>query len=365
MSLSPDGTGGNVTTTVTLPLSGRSFDVPPGRDVLTAGLDAGINLPYSCRAGLCKTCKGRVLEGAYTQGRIYNALTEVERAAGFALLCQITPAEDMAIEIREIALESIPPKIVPCRVKKIAYPTPDIAVIDLKLPHNENMQFAAGQYIQVQAPDGRARNFSIATAPPSGGAVDIQIHVRHVPGGAFTDQVFTRMKERELLRFSAPHGTFVLRRDSDKPIIFLAGGTGIAPIKSMVEAAMASGIDRPMSVYWGCRTVSDLYIDETVRSWGKGLERFRYVPVLSRQGAVDGWHGRTGYVHQAVLDDYPDLGGYQVYASGSPAMVDAARQSFLRDRSLPAEEFFADAFLTEADRNMQPINDSQGNSYGR
>lgn len=334
---------------VTLRPSGRVFEVPDGKTVLTAGLEAGLNLAYSCRAGSCTTCRGRIFEGKVDYGRSNDhCLTAEQRAQGYALLCQASPLSDLVIELRELQLHMQKPKLVPCRVKKIDRPAPDVAVVSLRLPYNDNMLFAAGQYVDFILKDGRRRSYSIATAPAlEGGMMDIELHIRHYDGGVFTDHVFGALKVGEILRFEGPLGTFYLREDSDKPIVFLAGGTGFAPIKAMVEYALRRDVARPMTLYWGCRAKRDLYMDALPREWEREAANFKYLPVLSEPGAD--WAGRTGFVHRAVMEDLPDLSEHQIYASGSPAMVEAARRDFVRSCGLPEDEFFADSFLTEAE----------------
>ena len=217
----------------------------------------------------------------------------------------------------------------------------------LKLPANERLQFLAGQYLEFLLRDGSRRSFSMANAPHDDEL--IQLHVRHVPGGSFTDHVFGKMKERDILRFEGPHGTFFLREDSDKPIVFVASGTGFAPIKSVIEHALAEGVKRPMTLYWGGRRPKDLYLNDLPRKWAAEHPEFRYVPVISDALPEDAWTGRTGFVHRAVMEDFPDLSGHQVYACGVPVMVDAARSDFVARCGLPEDEFYADSFTTQAD----------------
>jgi CDP-4-dehydro-6-deoxyglucose reductase len=337
---------------VTLRPSGHSFEVPGGKTVLTAGLSAGWNMPYSCRAGSCTTCRGRILEGRVEYGKVNDFhLSAEQRAQGYALLCQATPLSDLTVELAELSLHLAKPNIVPCRVKEIRRLAPDVALLHLRLPYNDNMLYAAGQYVDFLLKDGRRRSYSIATAPDlEGGMMDIDLHIRHTPGGAFTDHVFGALKVGEILRFEGPLGTFYLREDSDKPVILLAGGTGFAPIKAMIEFALKRQTTRPMALYWGCRRVRDLYMPDLPRRWAEAAPGFRYVPVLSEPAPEDGWTGRTGFVHRAVMEDFPDLSGHQVYAAGSPAMIEAARRDFTAQCGLPESEFFADAFLTEADQ---------------
>lgn len=323
---------------VILQPSGHSFDVPDGATVLSAGLDAGLNMPYSCRAGTCRTCRGKVLSGTveYPGPHPIN-LDEAARQEGYALLCKAKPLGDLVIEVRELTLHGARPKLMPARVKRIERPVPDVAIIGLRLPMNENLMFAAGQFIEVLLADGKTRNYSIANPPADRGVIDIELHIRHLPGGLFSDRVFTTLKEGEILRLRAPLGTFYLREDSDKPIILLASGTGFAPIRSLIQYALRKGVRRPMKLYWGGRTPQDFYAQPPA-----GVDCVRVVSDAR-------WEGRTGFVHQAVMEDHPDLSGFQVYACGAPVMVNAARRDFTAKCALPESEFYADSFITEGD----------------
>lgn len=329
--------------------SGRNYEVPAGSSVLDAALSSGINMPYSCRAGNCKTCRGRVVQGQVDYGRAHGAyLTEEQKQNGFALLCQARPLSDLEVEVEELVLEQIKPGLMPCRIKQIRKPASDVAILNLRLPMNENMMFAPGQFVDVLLADGKSRSYSIASAPSAEGVIDIELHIRHTPGGLFTDRVFSSMKEGELLRLKAPLGSFYLREESSKPVIFIATGTGIAPILSMLTYAARKKITRPMRLYWGGRRQADLYIDEMVRGFESQLP-LTYIPVLSQPRPEDAWTGRTGYVQHAVMQDLSSLSGHQVYACGSPAMVEAASSVFVSSAGLPEDEFFGDAFLTAAD----------------
>jgi CDP-4-dehydro-6-deoxyglucose reductase len=338
---------------VTITPSQHQFAVESGQSVLDAALAAGIVLPYSCRSGACSTCKGKVVTGEYEAGP-YPAqiLAPEEMAAGFTLLCQARPISDLVIESNEVRLASdIQIRKLPSRVQTVERVTPDVAVIKLQLPASEEFRFYAGQYIELILKDGRRRSYSMATAPHAGSP--LELHIRHMPGGYFTDHVFgagaTQMKEREILRIEGPFGSFFLREDSSKPIVLLASGTGFAPIKAIVDHMAHKQISRPVVLYWGGRRARDLYMHELAASWAQGMADFRYVPVISDALPEDGWTGRTGFVHEAVMHDLPDLSGYQVYACGAPVMVDAARREFVGQCQLPAEEFYADAFTSEAD----------------
>ncbi len=334
---------------VTIQPSGHRFTVEDDETILEAALREGFSLPYGCRNGACGSCKGTVLQGELDYG-VYqpNALKDEEKARGRALFCRAKPLSDMTIEVREIgASKDIIVKTMPCRVEKLEKLADDVMRVRIKLPANERLQFLAGQYIDFQLKDGRTRSYSLANAPHDDAL--LELHIRHVPGGLFTDQVFTTLKERDILRLKGPLGSFFIREDSDKPMIFVAGGTGFAPIKSMLEHAFATHTDRELVLYWGARARKDLYLAELPQQWLAERPNFSFIPVLSQAEPDDAWQGRTGFVHEAVLADFADLSGYQVYASGAPAMVDSARESFVNTRGLPEDAFFADAFVYAAD----------------
>jgi len=333
---------------VTIQPSGQQFQVEDGEAVLAAALRQGLILPYGCKNGACGTCKGKIVSGTVDFG-VYQpkALPDEDKARGKALFCQAKPLSDLVIEARTIgAAKGIEVKMLPCRVHKLERLADDVMVLHLKLPANEKLVFLAGQFIEFLLKDGSRRSFSMANAPHD--AELLQLHVRHVAGGQFTDHVFGKMKERDILRFEGPLGTFFLREDSAKPLVFVASGTGFAPIKSIIEAAVNKGLTRPMTLYWGARRPKDLYMNALAESWAaRGL--LKYVPVVSEALPEDGWNGRSGFVHRAVMADFPDLSGHQVYACGVPVMVDAARRDFTAACRLPEDEFYADSFTTQAD----------------
>jgi CDP-4-dehydro-6-deoxyglucose reductase len=335
---------------VTLKPSGHTFEAEEGKNILQAGLDAGFMMPYSCRTGVCRTCRGTLLEGKVDYGAVHPTyLPDTDKAKGYALLCQARPLSDVVVEIRELeGMAGIRPRMIPCRIEKLDKPAPDVAVMGLRLPMNENFRFLAGQYIDILLKDAKRRSYSIANAPKPEGVTFLEIHVRHTPGGLFSDHVFGKAKVRDILRFEGPLGTFYLREDSDKPIVMVASGTGFAPLKAICEAAFEKNLQRPMTLYWGCRAKRDLYMLEVPSGWKR--PGFNFIPVLSDPTAQCQWTGRTGFVHRAVMQDFPDMSGVQVYACGAPVMVDAARADFSSQCGLPAEEFFADSFLTEADK---------------
>ena len=328
---------------ITVQPSGRQFAAEADETLLDAALRHGLTLPYGCKDGACGACKGKVVAGTVNHGKAQpHALKDDEKAAGLTLYCCATAQTDLVIECKQMTSASdIPVKTLPSRIEKLEKLAPDVIEMHLRLPASERLQFWAGQYIDILLKDGKKRSFSLANAPHDDAV--LQLHVRHVPGGLFTEQVFSTMKVRDILRFNGPHGTFYLREDSTKPMILLAGGTGFAPIKAIVEHAIAEKCQRPMFIYWGAKARVDLYQNALPEKWAAEHANITYVPVLSEPASGDAWNGRTGFVHAAVLADFPDLSGYQAYACGAPVMIDAARRDFTA-QGLPEEEFFADAF---------------------
>ncbi|MCU0950100.1 MAG: CDP-6-deoxy-delta-3,4-glucoseen reductase [Burkholderiaceae bacterium] len=351
---------------ITVRPSGREFTVEGDETVLAAALRAGIGLPYGCKSGTCGTCKARCIDGAWTQGpHSATALSDDDIAQRKLLVCCSRPDSDLVIEARELSgFGDIPIRKMPCRVATIERPTDDVAIVSLNLPANERLQYRAGQYIEFILRDGTRRSYSMATAPHAD--AQIALHIRHMPGGLFTDTLFgaktPALKERDILRFEGPLGTFFLREESTKPIVLLASGTGFAPIKAIAEHLFHKRVNlgegdrpaRPVRLYWGARTKKDLYLDALPRQWAAEQAHFSYVPVLSEATAADAWTGRTGFVHRAVMDDLPDLSGHEVYACGTPLMVEAARQDFIARCGLPEDAFFADAFTSQADLARTP-----------
>jgi len=327
---------------VTIEASGHVFTVEDGETVLDAALRSGFIIAYGCRNGACGSCKGKLLEGTLDYGQYQeHALPEAEKAAGFALFCQARPLTDLVISTREVSgAQGIEIRKLPARVHTMERVAPDVMALQLRLPANDRLQFLAGQYIDLLLPGNVRRSFSMANAPHDDAY--LQLHIRNY-GGRFSQHVFSKMKERDILRFEGPFGTFFLREDSNKPIVLVASGTGFAPIKAMIEHALNKGFKRPMTLYWGCRVRADLYMNDLAQGWQREAA-LRYVPVLSDALPEDQWTGRTGFVHRAVMEDFPDLSGYQVYACGAPIMVEAAHRDFTTRCGLPEEEFYSDSF---------------------
>jgi CDP-4-dehydro-6-deoxyglucose reductase len=322
----------------TIQPSNHSFPVDKDETILEAALDHGLTLPYSCRNGACGVCKGKVLSGSVDHGKAQAfALSEEEKAAGMTLFCCAKPLSDLVIESHEVTTtQEIPVKTLPCRVEKMVKLADDVMALFLKLPANERMQFLAGQYIDILQKEGKPRSFSLANAPHADEL--LELHVRHIPGGAFTEHVFTQMKERDILRIKGPLGTFSLHEESTKPIVFVASGTGFAPVKAIIEHALHIGFKREMHFYWGVRLQKDLYMLNKVKEWE--AQGIKFTPVVSDEA----WSGRSGFVHQAVLDDFKDLSGYDVYACGAPVVIEAAYKEFTAQRGLPGNAFYSDAF---------------------
>ena len=332
---------------VTVQSSGHTFEVKPSQTVLEAAIEAGVNLPYGCRNGACGSCKGKVISGQVMHDDYQSsAMTDEELLAGNALFCCARPLEDLVIECREVdGLTAIKPRILPARVAKKEQLGHDVVGLHLQLPSSERLQFLAGQYIEFILKDGKRRAFSIANAPHD--SEFLQLHIRVIPGGTFSEYVTNEMQEKAILRLEAPFGNFFLREDSDKPIIFVAGGTGFAPVKGIIEHMLHNNIKREIILYRGARQLQDLYMHELSQKWAEFAPNIEYIPVLSEPAESDNWQGRTGLVHEAVLADHKDLSGYQAYVCGAPGMCEVAHHSFV-DQGLPADEFFSDAFTFAA-----------------
>ena len=341
-----------MTFSITVQPSGRSFEAQPNEYLLVAAIRQGIGLPYGCKDGACGACKCKKISGEVTHNNdIKKALSADEESAGMVLTCCATAHSDVVLESRQVTAEgAYPIKKLPARVSALERVSHDVIRLTLQLPASDSFDYHAGQYVDVLLRDGSRRSYSMATAPGSTGGKTMELHIRHMPGGKFTDHVFGAMKEKEILRLEGPYGSFYLREDSSKPIVLLASGTGFAPIKAIIEQMRAKGITRPATLYWGGRRPADLYLNSWMEAQCADMPNLRYVPVVSDALPEDQWHGRSGFVHQAVLQDLPDLSGHQVYACGAPIVVESAHQAYTQ-AGLPDEEFYADAFTSELDKH--------------
>ena len=324
--------------------SEHEFEVDAGETVLQAAIRQGVGLPYGCQDGACGSCKCRLLEGRHELGEHQlKALSQAERDAGYVLSCRTLARSDLVIECPELPAAGVfPVRKLPCRVLALQRAAPDVIVMRLQLPANDTFAYHPGQYIQFILRDGSRRAYSMANAPDA--SHQIELHLRHMPGGKFTDQVFGAMREKEILRLEGPYGSFYLRDEVTQPLVLLASGTGFAPIKAIIEALSARDAPPATVLYWGCRRRADLYMHEWISAQAAELDWLDYRPVLSAPAADDAWDGRTGLVHEVLMQELPDLSQHEVYACGAPAMVDAARRDLVARCALPAEQFHADAF---------------------
>ncbi len=329
--------------TITIHASGHQFTAEATESVLDAALRQGFNLSYGCRNGACGSCKGKVVHGQIRYGDDQPiALDDDDITNKMALFCQAIAESDLTIEAHEIgAVKDIPIRTLPCKVSKLERLNHDVMQVELKLPTTERMQFLAGQYIDFLLPDDRHRSFSIANAPHHDGV--IELHIRHIEGGRFTTEVFDKLKLKSIMRIEGPLGNFFLREDSDRPVIFMAGGTGFGPIKGIIEHTIAANITRPMHIYWGVRAKEDLYMHDLAQDWANQYEHIHYIPILSTPKDEDNWQGRTGFVHDAICSDFADLSHYEIYGSGPPAMIHAGTNAFAK-QGLNLDYYYSDAF---------------------
>jgi CDP-4-dehydro-6-deoxyglucose reductase len=321
----------------------RTIGAGEDRPVLEAALAAGLNIPHSCKSGHCGSCRARLIRGRieYPQGRRPLGLTEGEAAEGFVLLCQARAMTDLTVEVRQVARAADAEiKTLPARIARLSRLAPDVMQVMLRLPAVERLDFAAGQYLDVLIEGGRRRSFSIAS-PPHDSEV-LELHARHVPGGSFTSRLFGALTDGALLRIEGPLGQFIYREQA-RPALLVAGGTGFAPLKSMLRHALERGSQRRFLLYWGARTATDLYEERLVLDWTRRHPQLTFVPVLSGADPATEGGRRRGWVHEAVLADHPSLASHEVYAAGPPAMIEAIRSTFPL-RGLPADQLHFDSF---------------------
>jgi len=323
--------------------SGHQFTVEPNESVLDAALRQGFALPYGCRNGACGACTGKVLSGTIHYGENEPmALTEEEQAAGKALFCIAHAEGDLTIKVKEVGAErDIPVRQLPAKIQRMTRLNDEVMELCVTIPEGDRLQYLAGQYVDFVLKDGRHRAFSIANAPHDDRC--LTFHIRRIRGGHFTDKLFSEMHEKDVLRIEGPKGSFYMREESDRPIVFLATGTGFGPIKAIIEHAIAEGHIVPMYLYWGARHKADLYLHKLAEQWAAEYENIHYIPVLSRPAPEDAWSGRTGYVQEAAAADFADFSGMEVYACGHPQMVFAAKNALVA-KGLDPNHCYSDAF---------------------
>jgi CDP-4-dehydro-6-deoxyglucose reductase, E3 len=322
---------------------GHGFQVRDDETVLAAALRQGVHLPDGCRTGSCGVCRAHLASGRvrYPHG-LPLGLTAHERETGDVLLCRAVPDTDLVLVAQEVsAAAELTIKTLPCRVARMQSLAPEVMALTLRLPPVETLKFLPGQYIDVLLPGGQRRSFSLANPPLDDG--QLEIHVGLVPGGRFSEQVFTHMQTGALLEIQGPLGSFFLQDESHRPILLIAGGTGFAPCKSMLRHLFEKQLQRQVTLYWGARSKTDLYEMTLVEQWTREQPEFRFVPVLTEPQPEDRWTGRRGRLQDAVLADYKNFSGHDIYLAGPPAMVRSARQSLLLKGADP-EHIFSDAF---------------------
>lgn len=324
--------------------SGQRYALPEHLSILDGALADGLMLKHSCREGTCGSCKGRLLEGQVDHGDSpLDVLSDQERADGLALFCCARAKSDLVIDAPEVTeMRGISIQQTAARLMSLDKVSHDVAVLRLALPPDHRLRYLPGQYVQVLLKDGGRRSYSMATAAPRDN--QLELHIRHMPGGVFSSFVFDGLKPKAMLRLEGPYGSFYLR-DSSAPMIFLASGTGFAPIQALLEQLCDQHNTRPVYLYWGGRRREDLYRHEQLLQWAAELPWLRYTPVLSDATPTCDWQGATGFVHQQVLADFASLREFEVYACGAPIVVDSARRDYVEQRALAPENFFADAFV--------------------
>lgn len=327
---------------VTLKPSEHTFNVDENEFILDAALRQGIAFPYQCKTGSCATCLGKVNSGEihYPDGLPLTVM-EHEHEQGKAVFCVSIAKSDLELEVNEIDSSSdVQVKMLPARVNSLKRLADDVMEMTLKLPASEQMNFYAGQYIEFIMRDKSRRAFSIANSPSN---EELELHLRQVPDGVFTNHVFDSMKEKAMLRIEGPFGSFYIRDNSNRPLIMIAGGTGFAPIKSILEKLIEEGDTRPVKFYWGARAKADLYRDDLAEKWAVQYEHINYIPVLSEAKVEDNWDGREGFVHETVAQDITNIAEYDVYMAGPPVMINAAKEKF-SEQGLPIDQLFSDSF---------------------
>jgi len=319
-----------------------TFIVNKDESILDAAIRQGHNLSYGCRNGECGSCIAEITNGTFFyngENPVYQEHESPKERKAF--LCQARASSDIEINANMLETEAeITLKQLPCRVKSTEKLNNSVMRIILELPKTEQLEFLPGQYVDFILPDNKKRSFSLANPPHEN--QELEFHIRHYDGGVFSEYAFNELKNNALLKIEGPLGQFTLQ-NSERPIIMIAGGTGFAPIKSIVEHTLKINDPRSIHFYWGARLESDLYLHKIAHQWTEKYPHITYTPVLSEIDNLKNWSGKTGYVHEAVLEDYSDLSDHDVYACGPPPMIDAIVNAFpehhLREGSLFSDSF--------------------------
>jgi CDP-4-dehydro-6-deoxyglucose reductase len=333
-----------VTYCVTISGAGQSFHVEAGESVLAAALRENVNLAHDCKSGTCGTCRMRLVEGAFSYRDEPMGISPEETAEGYLLACQARPDSDLVVEAEMLPAVAAEPRRLSASVRSIEAFSPSVAHMTLELPGVDSFAFLPGQHVSVLLDDGRPRSFSMAS-PPHRNLIDF--HVRRIPGGVFTDGRLTALSPGDTLDVELPLGSFFLRKEDFRPLLMVATGTGLAPIKSMLGALMDDPDCPPVTLIWGGRTLDDLYLDAEIRTWAERLCDFRYFPVLSR--ADSAWEGRRGHVQDVALAEIEDLSEPSIYLCGSPVMVAEAKSRFAA-AGASLNHIYADSFLFQHNR---------------
>lgn len=327
------------------PSNQTSFQCEADETILQSALRNGHLYPYGCQSGACGACKSKLISGTVKhRTRDAEVLSDDERAEGWCLTCQAVPLEDIDIEVKEIAkVKEIEVKTLPTRVRQKNLLADDVIQLYLSLPNTQLFDFLPGQYIKILLKNGKERSFSIANTPEQAKQKGLELHVRVVPGGHYSPQIKNQLKVKDIVRIQGPYGTYFLRKDEARPIIMVAGGTGFAPIKGLIEDVLESGIEQTITLYWGARTERDLYMNTLAQQWAKEIPGFSYIPVLSEDDGSCNWQGETGFVHKTITRQHADINTCSVYASGPPVMIKALEQA-LPEIGLDQDFFYTDAF---------------------
>lgn len=325
-----------------------AFPCAADQTVLDAAESAGLQIPYSCRKGVCVTCAGELRDGTVD----VRGTGTVDGPRSGVLLCQARPCGDVTIAPTRIERREIPTrKSITATVFRVRRPAADVVQLQIRFPIGLRAPFRAGQHLQVDVGDGDTRLYSLANAPQYNDGAEL--HVRVLPSGRFSDEIVSGLRRGDRVAVELPFGEFTVEEGSERPLVLIATGTGVAPFKSVILDHIARRLRRPVHLYWGGRTPDDLYLSALAEKWATKHPWFRFTPVLSRPPA--GWHGRTGWVQQAVLADHPDLSSAAVYACGGSQMTTDARDLLVTEAGLPADQFHSDVFLPSGDRETEAL----------